>query len=186
MSQTAMTILTAIIVAIATLILQRSFSNIVSGVNLAIRKPFKKGDKVLIKYYDREVVSGHVVGLNITNIKIKTYDKSIYIMPTNIVDTCVIVNEDLSKGINHIEKIRLSLDSNIDKAKVIILATILDNELTVNTNDNTHIIIRYNDGGIEIQYNVRTNSIENSYDVCSDICQHLIKVFNDQSDITVI
>lgn len=186
MSQNMITIITAAIVATITIILQRSFSNIVSGVNLAIRKPFKVGDRITIKYYDREIVSGHIVKLNLTKIKIKTYDKSIYIIPTNIVDSCVIINDDIDKGINHTEKLRLTLDSNIEKAKTIILATLLNNELTKNTNENTHIIARYDNGGIDIQYNVRTASIEKSYDVCSDICEHLIKVFNEQNDIIII
>ncbi|MEE3344239.1 MAG: mechanosensitive ion channel domain-containing protein [Bacilli bacterium] len=185
-TQTIITILTAIIVATVTLILQKSFSNIICGINLAIRQPFKKGDRVTIKYYDKEIVSGHVIGLGLINIKIKTYDKSVYIMPTNIVDTCVVVNDDYSQGINHTEKIKISLDSNINKAKTIILATILSNDNTENTNENTHIIIKYVDSGIEIQYNVRTNSIEKSYDVCSEICEHLLKVLNEQSDINII
>ena len=46
MSKTAITIVTAIVVAIVTIILQRSFSNIISGINLALRKPFKKGDRI--------------------------------------------------------------------------------------------------------------------------------------------
>ena len=117
MSKTAITIVTAIVVAIVTIILQRSFSNIISGINLALRKPFKKGDRITLKYYDREIVSGHIMDLKLTKIKIKTYDKSIYILPTNIVDSCVIINEDLDKGINHTEKIKFSLDSNIAKAK---------------------------------------------------------------------
>lgn len=186
MSKTAITIVTAIVVAIVTIILQRSFSNIISGINLALRKPFKRGDRITLKYYDREIVSGHIMDLKLTKIKIKTYDKSIYILPTNIVDSCVIINEDLDKGINHTEKIKFSLDSNIAKAKAIIMATLLQNEFTTNTDDNTHIIIHYDNGGVELQYNVRTDSIEKSYDICSDICEHLIKVLNEQPDINII
>ena len=70
MSKTAITIVTAIVVAIVTIILQRSFSNIISGINLALRKPFKKGDRITLKYYDREIVSGHIMDLKLTKIKI--------------------------------------------------------------------------------------------------------------------
>ena len=75
---------------------------------------------------------------------------------------------------------------NIDKIKCIILETLIKNQLTTNTVDNTNIIVRYENGCIGIQYNVRALSTEESYIVCSDICEHLIKVFNRTSEITLV
>lgn len=186
MNGQTITILTAIIVTTVTIILQKSFSNIICGINLALRKPFKKGDKVTLKYYDREVVSGRITSLRLTKVTIKTYNKNVYIIPTNIVDSCIIMNEDYFQGINHIEKINISLDSNINKAKTLISATVINNANTNNDDTNTHIVVRYNNSIVELQYNVRTNSIEESYDVCSDICEHLIKTFKEQPDIYIV
>ena len=41
-------IITAIIVALCTILLQKNFANVISGINIKIMKPFKKGDKVII------------------------------------------------------------------------------------------------------------------------------------------
>ena len=179
-------IITAIIVALATLILQKSFNNVISGVMLFITCPFKKGDKVHITYNGNEIASGYISRKGIMKTKMKTYDRDICIIANSVLDNCVIINSDIKDGTNRPEKLKFTLDSNIDKIKCIILETLIKNQLTTNTVDNTNIIVRYENGCIGIQYNVRALSTEESYIVCSDICEHLIKVFNRTSEITLV
>ena len=51
------TLITAIIVAIATIILQKSFSNIICGINLAFRRPFKSSSlKTLSEQSDIKLI----------------------------------------------------------------------------------------------------------------------------------
>ncbi len=180
------TIITAIIVALATLILQKSFSNIISGVMLFINCPFKKGDKVHITYNGNEIASGYISRRGLMKTKIKTYDRDICIIANSLLDNCVIINSDIKDGTNRPEKLKFTLDSNINKIKCIILDTLIKHKLTTNTNENTSIIVRYENNCICIQYNVRTASTDDSYKACSDICEQLIKTFNNTTEITLI
>ena len=42
-------VMTAVLVSILTLACQKTFGNVVSGVNLFITHPFKKGDKIALR-----------------------------------------------------------------------------------------------------------------------------------------
>lgn len=179
-------IITAIVVAVCTLILQKSFTNIISGVNLLIMRPFKKGDKVSIRYNGNEIASGHVSRVGFMRTRIKAYDRDIYILANSVLDSCVIVNSDYKAGVNHIEKIRISLDSNISKVKAVILETLIKHDVATNTQSNTNITLKYEDGGITVKYNVRTETTDESYIVCSEVCEHLVSVFSNIPDVTLI
>lgn len=182
------TLVTAIAVAFFTLILQKSFSNFLSGIFLKITKPFKKGDKVVIRNGNNgnDVASGVVLKSGLLHTKIKAYNKDVYILNNGYLDNCIVINSDYTEGINHTDSIKVSLDSNLAKVSCIIYATLTKHDKTNNTMDNTHIIFRYENGGVLVQYNVRTDDIATSYDVCSEIAKHLITTFNNTDDITLM
>ena len=186
MSPTVITIVTAVTVATLTLVMQKTFSNILSGIMMRFSRPFKKGDKVYIKQGAYEVASGHVMKVGLAHTKIKAYNRDVFILSNAFLETCTIVNSDYKTGVNHIEFIRLSIDSNLDKAILIIYETLSKHALTGNNCENTNVICRYQDGGIQVQYNVRTEDVDASYRVSSEIFLHLVKVFGSMDDITII
>lgn len=186
MSSTMVTIVTAVTVAMLTLILQKAFSNILSGIMLLFSRPFKKGDKVYIKQGAYELASGHVMKIGLSHTKIKAYNRDVFILSNSLLENCTIVNSDYKSGVNHIEHIRLSLDSNIEKAIPIIMDTLIKSNDTNNTAANTNIVCKYDNSVVLIQYNVRTDDTDTSYKVCSDICRHLIRVFNTLDDIEIV
>lgn len=186
MNQLFMTVITSVIVALVTIVFQKSVSNLFTGIAVWVSRPFKKGDKICVKYNSYEVASGHVMSVGFNYTKIKAYNRDVYLIPNTVLESCTIINSDYKSGVNHIDSIRISLDSTISKALSIIQETLISSEDTDNTNDNTNIVVKYDDGGITIQYNVRTKDVDSSYKVCSDICVHLLNVFNSTKGITVI
>ena len=179
-------IITAIIVALCTLLLQKSFANVVSGINIKIMKPFKKGDKVSIKRNSYEIASGYISKVGFTHVKIKTYNRDMYILSNSSLDDCVIINSNIKAGVNHIEHICITTDSDIEEAKRIIKNLLVTHAKTENTAGNTDIIVKYEPGQIVIQYNVRTKTVDESYQVCSGICSYLIDKFNKTERITLV
>lgn len=186
MNQMFVTVVTAVVVALATILFQKSVVNFITGIGIWLSKPFKKGDKVLIKYNNYEIASGNVMSVGFTYTKIKAYNRDVYLIPNAVLENCTIVNSDYKSGVNHIETIKLSLDSNIHKAVTILMQTLVGSNVTDNDTDNTNIVCKYDAGGVLIQYNVRTKDVDSSYKICSDICVHLVCVFGSQTDIHII
>lgn len=180
-------IVTTVCIAAVTFIMQRVLGNIFSGIALMISRPFKKNDKVLLKYTNgNEIISGRVMSMNIMHVKIKTYTRDICIIPSCQFDNLVIINSDLKDGVNHTESIGISLDSNVDKAIALIRANILDNIMTDNTNENTQITCKVVGNQLIMTYNVRTFNVDTSFEVCTDITKRIVRDFVEAPDITVV
>ena len=179
------TVLTAIIVAAASFVLQKTLNNIIYGFVILVTRPFKKGDKVIIKQSGREIASGNVIKRGILHIHIKDYNRNVCIIPNSVLESCTILNSDYKSGVNHISSVKVSFDSDMDKAREIILDAVLRHEKTENTKDNTNIICKAEDGGVLIEYNVRTPDINTSFDVCSDIVADVVKEIQKCDDVTL-
>jgi len=180
------TVVTTVLVTILTLILQKAFSRFLSGISLKIARPFKKGEKITVRHISNDVASGIVLKLGFLYTKIKAYNRDVYILNNGFLDDCIIINSDYTDGVNHTEYIKVTTDSDLEKVNCVISATLCKHPNTNNTCDNTDIIFRYDSGGVLIQYNVRTNDTETSYNVSSDIAKHLIKTFNSMEDVKLI
>ncbi|MDO4938798.1 MAG: mechanosensitive ion channel [Lachnospiraceae bacterium] len=178
-------IITAVIIAAATLILQKTLGNLVSGLVLIITRPFKKGDKIIIKNEKGELVSGKVVSMSLLYVKIQVYNRDVMIIPTSLMDQFTVVNSDYKQGVNHTEYFRFSPESDHRKAVAIIREVLLNDERTQNTAENTDVICRFDNGLIIIHYNVRTESVDKSFEVCSDICETLLERFKKEDNITI-
>lgn len=55
------TILTALIVAAASFVMQKTLNNIVYGLVIFFTRPFRKGDKVIIRQAGKDIASGNVI-----------------------------------------------------------------------------------------------------------------------------
>ena len=179
-------ILTAVIVAAASFILQKTLSNLIYGIIIFFTKPFKKGDKITIKHFNQELASGKLIKMGPLHIQVKDYNRDVAILPNSLLETCTIVNSDYKNGVNYINSIKVSFDSNIQKVEDIILTTVIGHKETENTLDNTHIINKVVDGGLSIEYNVRTADTDKSFDVCSDIAKDLVTTLTKEENVTLI
>lgn len=178
-------IVAAVIIAAATLILQKTLGNLISGLVLLITHPFKKGDKVVIKNEKGELVSGKVVGMSLLYIKIQVYNRDVMIISTSLMDQFTVVNSDFKQGVNHTEYLRFTPDSDHRKAVSIIKEVLINDVRTQNKPDNTDVICKFDNGLLLIHYNVRTENVDKSFEVCSDICEMLLERFAKEDNITI-
>lgn len=101
-------------------------------------------------------------------------------------ESCTVINSDYKSGVNYINGIKVSFDSDIEKLKKIIMNAVLSHDLTENTVENTNIICKTGDKGVILEYNVRTPDTNTSFDVCSDIVERIVKEVQGEDDIELI
>jgi small-conductance mechanosensitive channel len=106
----------AIIIGFAS---QQAFSNIVSGIFIAIFKPFRIGDRV--KLLGKETF-GVVEDVTLRHTMIRTLENKRIIIPNSVISNEIIENSNIveDKVCNHFE-IGISYDSDEDKAMEIII-----------------------------------------------------------------
>ena len=106
----------AIIIGFAS---QQAFSNIVSGIFIAIFKPFRIGDRV--KLIGKETF-GVIEDITLRHTMIRTFENKRIIVPNSVISNEIIENSNIveDKVCNHIE-IGISYDSDEDKAIQIIV-----------------------------------------------------------------
>ena len=179
-------ILTAVLVAAASFVLQKTLNNLIYGFVIFLTRPFKKGDKITIKQNGREIASGNVMRRGILHMRIKDYNRNVTIIPNSVLESCTILNSDYKSGVNYINSVKMSLDSNIEKAKEIITTSILNHPQTENTEENTHLICKFAEGGVVVEYNVRTPDVITSFDVCSDVLQTVISEFQKSDEVKLV
>ncbi|MBN2112046.1 mechanosensitive ion channel family protein [Candidatus Woesearchaeota archaeon] len=106
--------LIAIILGFAT---QKTLSNVVSGIFLALYEPFRIGDK--IKILDQY---GEVEDLTLRHTIIKTWDNKRIVVPNSRIDEQEIINFSLKEEIlKWTIDMGISYDSDIDKARKIMI-----------------------------------------------------------------
>lgn len=111
----------AVVVGLAS---QQAFSNIVSGVFIAVSKPLKVGDS--IKLQGRPEIHGYVEDITLRHTVIRNFENKRFIVPNSVINTEIIENEHY-----HDERIRkfidfsIGYDSSIDKAMNIMREEIL-------------------------------------------------------------
>ena len=180
------TVITAIIVAAASFVLQKTLNNFIYGCVIFLTRPFKKGDKISIQQGGRELASGNVIKRGVLHIHIKDYNRNVHIVPNSVLESCTIVNSDLKSGVNYINHIMVDYSSDIIRAKEIIIKAILENTRTENTEENTHLILKYGDKGIIIEYNVRTPDTATSFDVCSEVLGEIVNKIQKEETVQLV
>jgi small-conductance mechanosensitive channel len=104
----------AIVLGFAT---QKTLSNVVSGIFLALYEPFRIGDK--IKILDQY---GEVEDLTLRHTIIKTWDNKRIVVPNSKIDEQEIINFSLKEELlKWTVDIGISYDSDIDKARRIMI-----------------------------------------------------------------
>ena len=180
------TILTAVIVAACSFILQKTLNNLLYGFVILISRPFKKGDKISIRQMDRELASGTLIKRTPLHIYVKNYERDVFIIPNSVLENCTVRNSNYKDKVNYTNYIKISFDSDIEKTRGIIEQVILNNEETLNTEENTHIVLKTSDGGLILEYNVRTEDVDKSFDVCSKIKEDIITEIQKHKNVQLV
>ncbi|MBD3249331.1 mechanosensitive ion channel [Candidatus Woesearchaeota archaeon] len=104
----------AVVIGFAT---QKTLSNVISGIFLALYEPFRVGDK--IKIFEEY---GEVEDLSLRHTVIRTWDNKRLVIPNSKIDEREIVNFSLKEEkVLWTTNIGISYDSGIDKAKKIMV-----------------------------------------------------------------
>ena len=95
---------------------QQAFSNIISGIFIAIFRPFKVGDRIRLN----ENLLGVVVDITLRHTVIRNFENKHFLVPNSVISNDIIENENfddekICKYIN----IGISYDSDIKKARKI-------------------------------------------------------------------
>ena len=114
----------AIIIGFAS---QQAFSNIVSGIFIAIFKPFRIGDR--IKFVGSDTF-GVVEDITLRHTLIRTFENKRIVVPNSVISSEIIENSNIveDKVCNYVE-IGISYDSDVEKAMDIITEEALKHEL---------------------------------------------------------
>ena len=167
-----------LIIAVLTFTAQRTLGNIISGLAISVSKPFKLGDKIQLKNTAGLVfASGRIESIGLHHIVIRNYSGDSVIVTNTELESSIIVNSDYDEGYNQTEYIVIDRNSDYFRAEGLLKEILIENNKANNKNKNTDIIYRIVDRGIQLQYNVRTDNVEESFKICSDIKKQILTSF---------
>lgn len=177
------TILTSssLLVVVLGFAFQSSLTDFIAGIFISFFKPFDINDRITLKDQN---ISGVIEDITIRHTVIKTFTNSRLIIPNSIMNKAIIENNHMTdpKSGNFMDVV-VSYDTDLDKAKKIMIKCIESNPKTININDDsqenyTYIFTReFLDSGIALRANVWTSTVDDNFKVCSEIRDEIIKEF---------
>lgn len=167
----------SLIVAIATFAAQQALANVISGVSLSASKPYNVDDKIRVVQSGNIVAEGIVEDITIRHTIISQYNGESCIVPNSVMDAAVITNTNFTANIGNFMEIEVSYESDIEKAMYIMKKICAENELTINTEENKVFVKGYTQNGAILKTTVWTQTLDDSFQACSDIRMGLMKEF---------
>ena len=177
------TILTSssLLVVVLGFAFQSSLTDFIAGIFISFFKPFDINDRITLK--DKNI-SGTIEDITIRHTVIKTFTNSRLIIPNSIMNQAIIENNHIidPKSGNFMDVI-VSYDTDLDKAKQIMVNCIESHPETININNTeeqnyTYVFTReFLDSGISLRATVWTKTVDDNFRVCSEIRDSIIKEF---------
>ncbi len=175
-----------IFAAIAGLAAQESLGNLISGFFLSMFQPFNIGDLITIK---SEQITGTVVELGLRHTVINTYENTKVIIPNSIMNSAIIENKASEEvNYNNFLYLNISYESDIDKAKEIIIKNcanhplVIDNRTELEKRENEPIVKIYvtnlADYSIELRTTILTSNVGDGFKALSDLRESIKKDFD--------
>ena len=173
----------AIIIGFAS---QQAFSNIVSGIFIAVFKPFRIGDR--IKFLGKDTF-GIVEDITLRHTLIRTFENKRVIVPNSVISNEIIENADIveDKVCNHIE-MGISYDSDIDKAIEIIKEESVKHELFMDNRSQEDIalgelpvsvkLVRFGDSSVNLKAWVWTKDSASGFKLKCDLNKSIKERFD--------
>ncbi len=174
-----------VVVVIAGVASQEALSNIVGGVFIIAFKPFKINDVIKIS----DTMGGKVVDITMRHTIIKDSGNKMIVIPNSIINKEKLINYDLgeSKNCEFID-INITLDSNIDLAKIIIQEEcekhplIYDNRSEIQKNENQPIVktalIKFNDNTMTLRAWTWSPNYSDSFTLKTNVFESIKKRFD--------
>lgn len=168
---------------------QQVFSNIVSGIFIALFKPFSIGDK--IKFIGKDFY-GHVEDITLRHTIIRTFENKRVIVPNAVISSEIIENSNIieDKVCNFIE-ISISYDSNIDKAFKIISEESQNHQSFLDNRDETEKkngvppvvvrVVKLDDSSINLKAWVWSKDSISGFEMKCDLLKSIKERFDKES-----
>lgn len=165
---------------------QQAFSNIVSGIFIALFKPFRIGDRIRL---EGKNFFGIVEDITLRHTVIRTFENKRIIIPNSIISSEILENENIiEKKVVKYFDMGISYDSDVNKAIKIIKeealkhprfldnrteAEIADNEEPVNVR-----VIGYGESSVNLRAYIWTNSPPDAFILGCDLNKSLKERFD--------
>ncbi len=167
----------SLFIAIATFAAQQALSNVISGISLSASRPYNVDEKIRVVQGGSVIAEGMVKDITIRHTIIQQFNGESCIVPNSVMDSAVITNTNYTGNIGNFMEIEVSYDTDIEKAMNCMQQICIDHELTLNTANHKVFIKGYTQSGIILKTTVWTESLDDSFQACSDIRAALVEGF---------
>ena len=170
------------LIAICTFSAQKVLANTISGMSISVTRPFDVGDKIrILSATGMLVTEGIVIDINLRHTVIKKFDGQCDIVPNSIMDSSIISNTNFTENIGNFIDVELTADSDIDKAYDVLKQIILENEKSINEENDINITIKeFTSKGIILRALVKTKTLDDSFIACSEIRKEILVRFEEE------
>lgn len=127
------------------------------------------------------IAEGIVKDITIRHTIIRQFNGECCIVPNSVMDAAVITNTNFIENVGNFMEIEIGYDADIDKAMHEMQRICIENELTLNTEENKVFIKAYTSNGIILKTTVWTKNLDDSFQACSDIRIALVKGFREHN-----
>jgi len=157
-----------------------TLSNLIAGVLLIIDRPFEIGDRIEVWTAPTNSATwGDVIDIGLRATKIKTTDNIVIIIPNNQIMTRDIVNyTTISDDIRVRIPIGVSYDSDIKKAKSLILEVAKTAEWILKDPPPVVVVRQFGESSVDLQLRVWIKDARRRIDTISYMTDHVKEVFD--------
>ena len=166
-----------LLIALVTFAAQQALSNVISGFSLSFSKPYNVNDKIKVVQGGSVVAEGIVTDITLRHTIISQYNGESCIVPNSVMDSAVITNTNFTDNIGNFMEIEITYDSDIKKAMEIMRTICAENPLTLNTMESNVFVKGYSMNGMLLKTTIWTNTLDESFQACSEIRIALIEEF---------
>lgn len=165
---------------------QEAFSNIIAGFFISFFRPFSVGDLINLPGQN---ISGRVEDINLRHTVVRTFENNRIIIPNATMNKSVLENKDFGeRKVCNFLMISISYDSDIDKAKAIIIEEAMAHPklIDVRTPEDIEnkvpqvnpILFALNDSSVDLRVGLWTSDSSDGYFMLSDLRDSIKKRFD--------
>lgn len=166
-----------LIIAIATFAAQQALGNVISGFSIAFAKPFEVGQKVKVVNGGNIIAEGIISNITIRHTMIKQFDGQVCIVPNSTMDSSVIINTNYNGDIGNFFEVEISYDSDIKKAKDILLNIYKGEELAIKKDEVSVFVSQLTANGLLLKLTVWTKTLSDNFLTCSNMRQKVVESY---------
>ena len=167
---------------------QQAFSNIVSGIFIALFKPFRIGDRIRL---EGKNFFGMIEDITLRHTLIRTFENKRIIIPNSIISSEILENENIvEKKVVKYFDMGISYDSDVDKAMQIIKEEalkhprLLDNRTEEEIADNEEPvkvrIIGYGESSVNLRAYIWANTPPDAFILGCDLNKSVKERFDNE------